>query len=66
MTTVTKDCFGASPDGQEVILSIMIFPLIKDILLIKMASSQVSRFTLARGKVELSVISWGATITALK
>jgi len=43
MTTITKDCFGASPDGQE-----------------------VSRFTLTRGNVELSVISWGATITALK
>ena len=27
---------------------------------------QVCRFTLTRGKVELSVISWGATITALK
>merc|ERR1711936_1156922 len=43
MTTITKDCFGASPDGQE-----------------------VSRFTLTRGKVELSVISWGATITAIR
>merc|ERR1712001_29085 len=27
---------------------------------------EVPRFTLTRGKVELSVISWGATITSLK
>jgi len=43
MTTVTKACFGASPQGEE-----------------------VSRFTLTSGLVEASVISWGATITALR
>ena len=93
MTTITKDCFGASPDGQEVKKNIFeMMPSddfchgrclgssrlksiaqnldhlwnISNTIIFTFDILQVCRFTLTRGKVDLSVISWGATITALK